>query len=498
MLKFWRNPEFVRHARAELRGPRAITAALLALGICALIALGCWSGEHSDYRRFFKNFNVSLVIAQFVFAALWGITTCGQAISRERELKTFDFLRTTRLTSAEILIGKITGVPILAYFVLACTFPVSFVAGIVGGLHPVKLLGIYLLLVTLTLFVSLVGLTASMLLEKSGSILLALFVLWPMTSMYGLGDSPFPGFGGLSVVPAIMGLYGESSFHPPRIFGLEASYFVVTLFLYISFGAWLVLMLRRNLKNDADKVRLLTRWGAVGFAIYLNVLFYAFLDPGMLAIKPDYHRIEPASVSQMIVVLNGVLLLFLGLSTLTPQERLKIWYRRRSIGQEGYFSDSGLSWPWLLMAGLAAMLLLGAETAGLQPAFKLEDWKLGAATIELSMILVFVIRDVLFIQWCNVTRLKRPLLKGFLYLCLYYAAIGVLAAVLNVAGDSYALKAAQIATPIGPFLEEGSLGLKSTPWIFAGLVVQVLASFLIIQLIYGRVRRPAILPTSNS
>ena len=47
MLKFWRNPEFVRHMRSELRPARAITVGLVVLLLCALIGLACWSQQQS-------------------------------------------------------------------------------------------------------------------------------------------------------------------------------------------------------------------------------------------------------------------------------------------------------------------------------------------------------------------------------------------------------------------------------------------------------------------
>ena len=47
MLKFWRNPEFVRHLRSELRPTRAITVALVVLFLCTLIGLACWSEQHA-------------------------------------------------------------------------------------------------------------------------------------------------------------------------------------------------------------------------------------------------------------------------------------------------------------------------------------------------------------------------------------------------------------------------------------------------------------------
>src|SRR5258708_39344801 len=48
-----------------------------------------------------------LMLMQFAVLTFWSLLSCTQAVSRERERGTWDFQRTTRLTSAELLIGKL-------------------------------------------------------------------------------------------------------------------------------------------------------------------------------------------------------------------------------------------------------------------------------------------------------------------------------------------------------------------------------------------------------
>ncbi len=105
-MQFWRNPELVRHARADLRPARALITGLLVLVICLLTALACWSAEPDNFRLFSRLFYSWLLGMQFAVMSFWCASACGQAISRERELKTFDFLKTTRLTAGELLLGK--------------------------------------------------------------------------------------------------------------------------------------------------------------------------------------------------------------------------------------------------------------------------------------------------------------------------------------------------------------------------------------------------------
>jgi hypothetical protein len=47
-MRIWKNPEFVRHFRAELRTMRALTVGAVVLLVAALIWLGCWSSRSSE------------------------------------------------------------------------------------------------------------------------------------------------------------------------------------------------------------------------------------------------------------------------------------------------------------------------------------------------------------------------------------------------------------------------------------------------------------------
>src|SRR6185312_17220723 len=47
LLKFWQNPEFIRHCRSELRRSRMTTVALVVLFVCGLTILGSWATERA-------------------------------------------------------------------------------------------------------------------------------------------------------------------------------------------------------------------------------------------------------------------------------------------------------------------------------------------------------------------------------------------------------------------------------------------------------------------
>ncbi|MBZ5543520.1 MAG: hypothetical protein LAO07_07550 [Acidobacteriia bacterium] len=192
------------------------------------------------------------------------------------------------------------------------------------------------------------------------------------------------------------------------------------------------------------------------------------------------------------MAMNGLFIFVVGLATLTPHERLKVWWRRRAAGEEKYFSESGLAWPWLIAVALVAYVLLIAEAAGLRSAVGFERWHLGQAAIQLLVLLVFAGRDVMFLQWCNLTRMKRPLVKGVLYLMLYYFAVSILGIVVAATTGSESNMVFDALTPYGPFMTGGAGLARLSPAIYIGLGVQMAFILLILKAIAMRLSRPAI------
>lgn len=495
-MPFWKNPELVRYARAELRPARAMTSAMLALVICTLVGLSSWASmEQGHPKDFFQTLYLWTMGMQFVVLTFWCASSCGHAISRERELKTYDFLKTTRLTPGELMVGKLLGVPILAYFTVGCTVPVSIVAGLMGGFSVNTIFWTYILLVSLALFVSIVALWASMQVEGTSARSVGLLVVLPVALCFGFAETPFPGAGAISIFPALISLH-EAKIMVPTLFGAPVSFTLITLILYSSLGAWFTLMLIRNLKKDIEEIRLLTRWQAIGFAAFLNLFFFAFLSPQLVYLPPvrsytSLNAIAPQDVASLAMGVNALILIVIGLALLAPHEKLKVWWRKHAAGEESYFSESGPPWPWLIPAALIAFGMLVAEALGLERSIPLSQWHLGTAAMQLLVALVFVTRDILFIQWANLTRMKRPVLKGILYLWLYYAAAGILAGVFSVASIGQSRFLLGVLTPFSVFALD-----SNTSWtgIYVGLILQVALIVLLLRVLTVRLSRPAIVP----
>ena len=525
---FWTNPEFVRHRRAELRPVRAITVATVVAVLCVLLGLACWSyqanllenarrgaeayataawNERLEHMQqdFARNtwllFYRWLVGLQGVALTFWTLFSCAQSVSGERDRKTWDFQRTTRLTSAEILIGKIFGEPILIYFAVLCAAPVTLIAGLAGGLSFGSVISVFVFLAVTSLFLGLGGMWLSTLLESRtrGVGLIGALALYGLTlGAYGMRDSGLPGLAAMSPLTGIIDLIVGKSSGPfrfvPVLFGHEVPWLLMNVLLCGSFSAWLALMLVRNLKRDYPEIRPLSRWQAIACAAFLNFLIYALLSPGF-GPRDAYNEArggwfpDAKTVAMFAVGMNGLILFLMGLATLTPQERLKVWRRKRATGQSAMFADDGLPWPWLGISAVVAYALLVWGLVAWNNTLPLDMSTLQAAAIRLLLVLVFVMRDVLFLQWCMLTRLRQPVVKGVLFLGLYYAAATVMTVLASVSSEDAGRWMLALLTPVGVF-DPKVTGLAFPVATYVGLILQMVVISAVIVAVDNRLRRP--------
>jgi hypothetical protein len=267
------------------------------------------------------------------------------------------------------------------------------------------------------------------------------------------------------------------------LFGHAVPWLLMSLLLYVSFGGWLAVMVVRNLKRDYTEIRPLSRWQAVGCAAFLNIVFYALFSTHDALVKSDY-------LASFMVAINGVILFMIGLASLTPPERLKVWWRARSEGGASMFSEHGLPWPWLVLSAAVAYGLIVWGLLAWRFALDFHFSSLSMAALQLTVVLVFVTRDILFIQWCTLTRLRQPVLKGILFLCLYYTAAGVVVA-LSSMGEGGAMAAMNLLTPIGVFQTMYEWGHYSAS-LYGGLALQAGLIAMILVAISHRLGRPSL------
>jgi hypothetical protein len=292
----------------------------------------------------------------------------------------------------------------------------------------------------------------------------------------GLSTLPFPGLAAFSPVSTSWPLLQYPRLSPnPVIFGAPVPWIVMALLLYGSFGAWIVLMLLRNLKRDFQELRLLLRWEVVGCCAFLNFVLYSLFSPNVEVFR------DTADLAEFMLAANGFFFFFLGLTMLDTPERLDA---TTSFSVRSLFSEHGLQWPWLLASSVTSYLLLIWGLLAWGRALPSSAGLPATAAIHLLIMTLFITRDVLFIQWCKLTGLRSPLMKGVLLLGLYYASVGVLCAVTEVSSDRFAIGLGNVLTPAAAFNRADSL-LSITGTL--GIVLQLMAIAFLVSAIHGRV-----------
>jgi hypothetical protein len=497
--KFWQNPEFIRHCRSELRRSRMTTVALVVLFVCALTILACWASETARRQIEVHTYGPPIAVAtasrsyyplmlmQFGVLTFWSLLSCVQAISRERERGTWDFQRTTRLAPSELMVGKLLGEPVLAYFIFLCALPVTLAVGIIGRVPLLNILLADFVTVIGALFIGIAGLWVSSLFESKSrgiGLIAGLAIYGMFLGLAGMADSPFSGLAGISPLTTFLPLMGRVAvLSRPMLFGGQVSWMFMTILLYVAFGAWLVLMLVRNLKKDVNEMRLLSHWQAVGCGAFLNIVLYALFDP-----RRGNSFSTAADFVTFMVFTNGIIFFFLGLAMLSTSERID---PETLLSPRSFFSGSGLQWPWLMVSAIVSYLMLIWGLYMWKDQLGFDRYLMGWGAISLLIVLIFVARDVLFIQWCKLTRLRSPLVKGVLFLCLYYAGAAVLYTVLDVTSHRAATGLANALTPVAAFTYKSALIPASAA---LGIVIQVMTIAFLISAVRGRVEQTDMVP----
>ncbi len=421
--------------------------------------------------------------AQLGILTFWSLFACAQSISGERERKTWDFQRATSLSAGELLTGKLFGEPVLAYFIVACCFPIAMLAGLMGRVGLGSIAEAYVLIISGAIFLGIAGLWLSTLFESrsKGLGLIGTFGLYLICGLIvGARDSNFPGIAALSPLAGFIQLFSdESGSGLPRIFGRPVPWVVLSLLLYLTFGAWLVLTLLRTLRRDYDQMRSLSRWQAVGCAAFLNFINYAFYVPRTLTTWDPFIK--------FMVAVNALILFAMGLALLVPPERLRVWWRTRRATPWALFAEDGPQWPWLACSAAVGygLLVWGLFAWKTELGFEAEALKI--ALVEFAVVAIFVTRDITFLQWCRLTHMRAPALKGILFIGLYYAAAIVMSIVLGVNSAARGQNAYAVLTPIGAF-ETSPFNPHFAFGIFIGMGIQFAVIVLLEIAITARLR----------
>lgn len=148
------NPQFLRECRGRLK-PRSVLATVtLSFLAQLLLFLSYWQGaqwirkDEIDWVGLCNNMTWFMSYGLIIVGCYFLIND----ITQEDRLGTLNFIRLSPRPSQEILLGKILGVPILAYLGVALAIPLHFIAGILGQIPLATLVSIYIMLLAGAIF----------------------------------------------------------------------------------------------------------------------------------------------------------------------------------------------------------------------------------------------------------------------------------------------------------------------------------------------------------
>lgn len=145
-------PVLMKEMRSRMRGIRAPILIFVTTGLTiaiGLIILAMQWGEYSYYDNSYRDMSIhmaemghtlfiGLMVVEGILCALIAPALTAGAISIEREQQTLELLLLTRLTSANLVLGKLISSLSFVFIVLLCGMPVAAISFLLGGVDPAQ------------------------------------------------------------------------------------------------------------------------------------------------------------------------------------------------------------------------------------------------------------------------------------------------------------------------------------------------------------------------
>jgi hypothetical protein len=433
------NPEFLRNARIQLRPGRAIAAAI----ISAAVSLTIWysysygtTGTGSSVRLF----ETVLQLQIFVLLIGGGIYEL-LSVHREKELNTFDYQRVTRLTALELATGKLLGAPILTYFIVLCLMPLAITGAFLGQIRGSLVVDDYVVLFLGCLAYHALALLSSTTLGRGVS---AIAVL-PFLILVAFTSADYANAQGSNWMLHQLSPFAASSFAEfdvrglqDTFFGHQLPHFYVLLVIFVTLTAWFLLGIVRNLKRDPALYEIYSPLQAFGFVMYLELIalgFFNWKSPNGAPIFDGqvfkgFAVLAPLDIERGLLFSSFWIFGLLGFILLRNREQV-----RRRIQALGDGAASLWSSVWPAPYLLAGVIVVGIAIVELIEGYRRpapEEWNWSLALLYVAFCALWLIRDVLYLQWMSLRRTRRPLISALLYLIVFYVCVSVVLGVTNL------------------------------------------------------------------
>jgi hypothetical protein len=232
--------------------------------------------------------------------------------------------------------------------------------------------------------------------------------------------------------------------------------------LYLTLAAWFLLAAVRNIKRDPVAYELYSPAQGLAFSLYLNFLLLGFLRWSIPQVHftprsgyyESYGPIEPAMAEGFFLMVGLIFFALFGVALLRNRDQVRRRIRELGARAAGWWAAL---WP---MPYLVSGSIVAGAAIVLMIQFKLhpqDAWSTGSGFLMMAFFSAWIGRDVLYLQWMNLRRVRRPGLIAILYMIVFYTCTSAVFVSLGLYREAR-LPSACIFLPFNALL------LKATNW----------------------------------
>lgn len=405
-----RNPEFVRNLWLEITIQRLLAVPMI-LGLLLVIALAV------VYDEPWQLVTRMAALGFIIVTVFWGAKQAADAQTEEFVLGTWDAQRTSGLSAGQMLFGKLFGGASFAWYAGFWCLAV-FLIGAVQSLPLNQTLRSVVALVAMAVLVQALAVLSSLLAwrklrqisvrqNRGMSILILVLVLPNLATLLlrGAGD--------------------ESSLH---WFGFEWQLTGFLLASLLAFTGWALLGAHRAMRAELQFSN--QPWAWIAFVVFVQVYAVGFID-GSEGIGSSDLAGRLGMLSTQLGLAAGLPLLF-GYCFLFTERKDAIRFARllACFKQRQHQRVIALMPIWAICFLLAAVTALLAVVSAL---IGRADWtSVVELTAGFAALLLFAVRDVAIVLWCNFgAHQRRADAAATAYLLVLYVVLPLLIATLG-------------------------------------------------------------------
>jgi len=464
MNSLFSNPELLRYARAQLRPTKLLVTGL----ICALLSVTlAFAALHQPYGITSAAAQLlrTVIVLQVLILALGGGIACLNAVFPEKEQNTFDYQRITRLSSAELALGKLFGAPIFMYFVCLCLMPLAIYAAFFAHADPLFVLAAYVALFVASLTFHTFCLLLSLLAIKGSQVTGILLALLLFAVVSNQSDGMYfrvHSFGPLQAYELATQHSGAYSL-TDILLGHSVHHFPVLLVVDTCFILWFLLAVVRNIKRDPRSYEVFSPLQFLGFALFLNLLLVAFYNFSWTNLSLGVHS--------LLFFFEFIIFFLLGVALLHNREHVRTLLHSSGVQSSRLWNSL---WP-------APVLALGAVTASAMVVIALAFSRLDPSRSDITfaalrslIFVLFLVSDLQLLQLLNLRPGNHPLVTAIVYLALYYFCASIILTALGCFREQARIPVASLFVPSAVFQLNASAWTTAPHIWLAGIFLQLL------------------------